>query len=260
MSALGITILAAAALMTIGWLASLPTHNATVVDSLWPSMFVIAAWAIHFWGRADSSSGRSVLMLAMVTVWGGTLATHLTRRNWGKPEDFRYRLLRRRFEPFALWSLLVVFGLQGLLMTVVSLPLQAVLGDPDPSPLGWLDWAGAVIWATGWAFETISDAQLRRFLADESNSDKVMDRGLWRYTRHPNYFGEALLWWGVYVVAVSAAAVWTLIGPLVMTVLLLRVSGVVLMERGIEHRRPGYAEYAARTSVFIPRPPRRSTR
>lgn len=257
MSTLGITVVVAAVVMFAGWLVSLPIRNVTVVDSLWPSVFVVAAWSIQIWGPGEGGDGRSTLILAMITMWGATLATHLTRRNWGKPEDYRYDALRRRFQPFALWSVLVVFGLQGLLMTVVSLPVQAVLGDANPSGLGWLDYAGALMWATGWAFETISDGQLRCFLADESNRGKVMDRGLWRYSRHPNHFGDALMWWGIYVVSISAGGAWTFAGPLVMTLLLLRVSGVILVERRMGATRSGYAEYAARTSKFIPRPPRR---
>ncbi len=259
MNALALTALVAVVLMAGCWLVSLPKRDASIVDPLWPMVFVGAAWSLWLWG--DGAGGdRAQLMLVMVSVWGLRLGVHLGARKWGEPEDYRYRALRRRLQPFWLWSLPVVFILQGGLAVVVSLPLQAVLADPEPSPLGWLDWAGAAVWAVGLAFESASDEQLRRFTADGANHRRVMDRGLWRYSRHPNYFGDSVAWWGIGVVAAAAGAWWTLVGPLVMTVLLLKVSGVAVLERTIGKRRPGYAEYAARTSTFVPMPPRRTHR
>ena len=259
MSSLGIAGPVAGALMGGCWLVSLIKRDVSIVDPLWPMVFVAVAWSVWLWGDG-AGSGRDGLMLVMVSAWGLRLGGHLTARKWGEPEDFRYQSLRRRLPPFWLWSLLVVFMLQGLLAVVVSLPVQEVLGDPGPSPLGWLDWIGAAVWAVGFGFETVSDEQLRRFKADPANRGQVMDRGLWRYSRHPNYFGDCVVWWGIYLVAASAGAWWTIAGPLVMTFLLLRVSGVALLERSIGKRRPGYAEYAARTSAFIPLPPRRAAR
>ena len=259
MSALAIAALVAGVLMAGCWLVSLPKRDVSIVDPLWPMVFVAVAWSLWLWSDG-TGSGRAWLMLVMVSAWGLRLSAHLTARKWGAPEDFRYQALRRRLQPFWLWSLLVVFGLQAVLAVVVSLPAQAVLGDPDPSPLRWLDWVGAAVWAVGLVFESVGDEQLRRFKADEANRGKVMDRGLWRYSRHPNYFGDSMVWWGIWVVAVSAGAWWTVAGPLLMTILLLRVSGVTVLERSMGKRRPGYAEYAARTSTFIPRPPRHTGR
>ena len=259
MSALAVAALVAGVLMGGCWLVSLAKRDASIVDPLWPLVFVAVAWSVRLWG-GGAGGGRAVLMLVLVSAWGLSLGTHLAARKRGEPEDFRYRSLRRRLRPFWLWSLPAVFILQGGLAVVVSLPLQAVLGDPDPSPLGWLDWAGAAVWAVGLAFESVADAQLRRFKANEANRGKVMDRGLWRYSRHPNYFGDSVVWWGIYLVAAAAGAWWTVAGPLLMTTLLLRVSGVTVLERTIAKRRPGYAEYAARTSVFIPMPPKRAGR
>ena len=256
MSALGNAGLVAGALMGCCWLVSLIKRDVSIVDPLWPMVFVAIAWSVWTWGDG-AGSGRSWLMLVMVSAWGMRLGAHLTARKRGEPEDFRYRSLRRRLPPFWLWSLPMVFLLQGLLAVVVSLPVQAVLGDHGPSPLGWLDWAGAAVWAVGLGFEAVSDEQLRRFKSDPANQGRVMDRGLWRYSRHPNYFGDSAAWWGIYLVAAAAGAWWTIAGPLLMTFLLMRVSGVALLERSIGRRRPGYAEYAARTSAFIPRPPRR---
>ena len=259
MSALSIAALVAGALMAGCWLVSLPKRDVSIVDPLWPMVFVAVAWSLWLWSDG-TGSGRASLMLVMVSVWGLRLSAHLTARKWGAPEDFRYQALRRRLEPFWLWSLLIVFGLQAVLAVVVSLPVQAVLGDHSPSPLGWLDWIGAAVWTVGLVFESVGDEQLRRFKAAEVNRGKVMDRGLWRFSRHPNYFGDSMVWWGIWVVAVAAGAWWTVAGPLVMTILLLKVSGVTVLERSISKRRAGYAQYAARTSAFVPMPPRRADR
>jgi steroid 5-alpha reductase family enzyme len=187
------------------------------------------------------------------------LTVHLARRNLGKGEDRRYAEMRRRHgDRWPLRSLIVVFWLQGALMWVVSLPVQVGMTDPTPAGLGALDWAGAALWSVGFAFEAVGDLQLTRFKADPANRGKVMDRGLWRYTRHPNYFGDFCVWWGIWLVALSTgSAWWTAVGPAVMSVLLIRVSGAALLERSLIRRREGYADYVARTSAFFPWPPRR---
>ena len=254
-----ITGLVAALLMASGWLVSFRKRDVSIVDPMWPMVFVAAAWALWTWGEGDHSTGRSALILGMVSVWGIRLAVHLAVRKWGAPEDYRYAAMRRRQPNFEWSSLISVFLLQGALVTVVSLPVQAVLTDADPPALGWIDWAGLVVWGVGLVFEAVSDGQLRRFLADPANRTAVMDEGLWRYTRHPNYFGDCLVWWGIFLPALAAGAAWTVAGPVVMTILLVRISGVELLERTIGERRPGYADYARRTSAFIPRPPASQT-
>ena len=259
--AFGLAAAVSAVLVTGCWLVSLIKRDASIIDPLWSLIFVTIAWTV--WGFNDdvgggSGGGRASLLLVMVTLWGLRLSAHLTVRKWGEPEDFRYQGFRARWQPLWLMSLPVVFLLQGALALVVSLPLQAVLSDTDPSGLGWLDWVGAVVWAAGLIFESVGDEQLRRFKADEANRGKVMDRGLWRYTRHPNYFGDSVVWWGIWLVAAGGGAWWTVIGPVLMTYLLLRVSGVAMLERRIGDRRPGYDDYRARTSAFVPRPPRRA--
>jgi steroid 5-alpha reductase family enzyme len=173
--------------------------------------------------------------------------------------DFRYAQMRRsRGDRFWLASLYLVFGLQGLLMWIVSLPIQLVqVPGATAAPLGRLDLLGFLLWGTGVAFEAIGDWQLARFRADPANRGRVCDEGLWAWTRHPNYFGDALMWWGLYCFAAAAGATWTAVGPVVMTVLLLEVSGVALLERSLRSSRPGYADYVARTSAFLPLPPRR---
>jgi len=242
-------------LMVSAWLISLPLRDASIVDVLWGLGFVVVAWLS--WIASQSELPRALLMVGLTTAWGLRLAGYLAWRKFGQPEDHRYAALRRQFgERFWIVSLLVVFGLQGALMWVVSLPLQvAPLGA---APLNGWDAVGASLWLAGFCFESVGDFQLARFKAKAANRGKVFDRGLWRYTRHPNYFGDFLVWWGLYVVALAGgAAWWTLISPLVMSFLLLRVSGVSLLEKSLKTRTAGYQDYINRTSAFFPWPPRR---
>ncbi len=239
-------------LMVALWLVSLALRDASIVDPCWGLGFVIVGWTAALAGEL---SGWGWVLALLTTVWGLRLSIHLGRRNLGHGEDFRYRSMRKRYPNFALTSLVIVFGLQGVLMWIVSLPLQlAPAFDGTNAALGI---AGVAVWAVGLAFEAVGDAQLARFRADPANEGKVLDTGLWRYTRHPNYFGDACVWWGLWLVALAAGAPWwTVVGPVVMTFLLRRVSGVTLLERSLKERRPGYAEYVRRTSPFVPRPPR----
>jgi steroid 5-alpha reductase family enzyme len=255
------TVLAASALLILAfmmalWLLSLRLSDASIADVFWGVGFAAVGLASL---ALASPSSRALLLAAMAALWGLRLALHLGRRWRGKGEDRRYQAMRRAWGPrFPVASLFTVFLLQGVLMWVVSLPLQAGAALGDARPLGPIDALGVVTFATGLCFEAIGDAQLARFLADPASAGQVMQSGLWRYTRHPNYFGDALVWWGIGLVAASAGAWWSLAGPALMTVLLLRVSGVALLEKDIGSRRPGYASYVARTSAFLPLPPRRA--
>jgi len=243
-------LLGAAALT---WVVSVVKRNVTIVDTLWSLLFVIAA-AVYV-ASTDAPSQRAWLVLCLVSLWGLRLAAYLAWRNRGHEEDRRYQAIRRRNEPnFALKSLWLIFGFQAVLAWIISLPLAgAIAGD---APLGLLDGLGVALWAVGLYFEAAGDWQLARFKADPANTGRVMDRGLWRYTRHPNYFGDFCVWWGLYLVALSAGAWWTVVGPLIMSFLLLRFSGVRLLERDIGERRPAYAEYVRRTNAFFPGPRR----
>lgn len=244
---------AVVALAVAGWGLSVARRDAGIVDSLWSLFFLLGA-AVYT-AELDAVGPRATLLLAMVAIWALRLSAHITWRNVGEPEDRRYQAIRARNQPGFAWkSLYLVFGLQGLLAWVISAPLYAGIGGA--APLGPLDYAGATLWALGFAFETVADAQLARFRSDPANRGKVLDRGLWRYTRHPNYFGEALLWWGWFLVAVAAGGWWTVFAPLLMTLLLLKVSGVALLEKDIGERRPDYRDYIARTNAFIPGPRR----
>jgi len=256
----GTVLLAAAgaivAVMLATWLVSLRRRDASIVDPVWPLGFVVVAWIAFV--LADGVTGRRLLLALLTTVWGLRLGIYLAWRKRGHGEDFRYVAMRRRYgERFGWVSLVTVFGVQGALMWVVALPVT--LGPvPDEPGLGLLAVLGALVWAGGLAFEAIGDAQLARFKADPASAGQVMDRGLWRYTRHPNYFGDACVWWGLAIIAAETTlGRWGLVGAVVMTVLLRRVSGVTLLERSLVRRRPGYLDYTARTSPFLPRPPRR---
>lgn len=249
---------AVVALMVITWLVSVVLKDASIVDIIWGFGFVVVAWTALLVG--DGYEGRKWLVTLLATAWGLRLSVYLYIRNHGKGEDYRYRAMRRRWGArFPIISLLTVFGLQGLLMFVISMPLQVaqVCGMPDHLTI--FDYLGATIWLVGFAFESTGDFQLARFKADAANAGKVMNNGLWRYTRHPNYFGDAVLWWGLFVIALAR---WenAIVGfsPIAMTVLLTRVSGVPLLEASLRKRREGYAEYVATTSSFIPMPPKRA--
>lgn len=235
------------------WLLSIPRRDVSFVDSLWSLFFV--ALTMTYITLAPALTERAYLLLFIVTVWAVRLSVFITLRNLGQPEDRRYRAIRADNGPgFWLKSLYIVFALQAILAWIISLPLLGtVLGA---APLGWLDFAAVALWLVGFGFEAIGDQQLARFRSQPGGHHRVLDTGLWRYTRHPNYFGEACIWWAYYLFALAAGAWWTIIGPLLMTYLLLRVSGVSLLERDIGERRPAYGDYVRRTNAFFPGPPR----
>jgi steroid 5-alpha reductase family enzyme len=237
------------------WLLSLPLHNVSIVDSVWSLLFVLAGWTYAIAG-ATPMSARSVLALTLVTVWALRLSVYITWRNRGHGEDPRYQAIRARNEPhFSLKSLYLVFGLQAVLAWIISLPLLGATSSARP--LGLLDAAGTLAWLLGIIFEAGGDWQLARFKADLGNRGRVMDRGFWRFTRHPNYFGDFCVWWGLYLIAAGGGAWWSFLGPLLMSVLLMRVSGVTLLEKDISKRRPEYVDYVKRTNAFFPGPRKR---
>ncbi|QDU92509.1 DUF1295 domain-containing protein [Lignipirellula cremea] len=239
------------------WLLSLLLHDASIVDIFWGSGFVVTAW-VSLWAGGRLAPQQLVLAL-MVSVWGLRLAGYLAWRNMGKPEDYRYAEMREHHGPwFPLVSLFTVFGLQGVLMWVISLPIQVGVSQNPAWYPGMV--IGVILWIVGLFFETVGDYQLARFKADPANRGRVMNRGLWRYTRHPNYFGDFLAWWGFYFFAVQPDSWWwTIVGPLLMSFLLIRVSGVRLLESSLRRRVDGYEAYVRNTSPFFPLPPRRAT-
>jgi len=235
------------------WLISLVRNDVSIVDSLWSLMFLLAAgiYAVVI----DSGGPRYALVLALTVLWALRLSGYITWRNHGQPEDHRYQEIRRNNQPgFAYKSLYIVFMLQGLLAWIICLPLLVAISSE--AELGFLDYAGVLLWVLGMFFEAVGDLQLARFKREPSNKGRVLEHGLWRYTRHPNYFGNCTLWWGFYLIALSAGGWWTIVSPLLMTFLLLKVSGVALLEKDISERRPAYREYIGRTNAFFPGPRR----
>jgi steroid 5-alpha reductase family enzyme len=250
------TLVVVFGLMTATWIVSIVRVDASVVDIVWGLGFVLIGWAIYL--RLAEGDLWSQVLLAMVSIWGLRLSIYVGRRNLAKgEEDYRYQAMRkRRPDTFARDSLFIVFYFQGVLMTLISLPLQ--FGISQPPATGLLPILGVLVFLVGLFFESVGDWQLARFKANPANKGQVMDRGLWRYTRHPNYFGDFCVWWGIYLIALAAGHWWTIVGPLAMSALLMRYSGAGLLEKTIGRRRPGYDEYVARTNKFFPGPRRRA--
>jgi steroid 5-alpha reductase family enzyme len=255
------SVVAITILMLAVWLLSIIRKDASIVDIAWGLGFVVVAWVcLLFDANRDAARSPGCLLPVLTTLLGVRLSAYLFWRNHGKPEDYRYRAMREKWgTAFPLVSLVTVFALQGLIMWVVSLPVQVgtALADRDPSPATLI---GIALWAIGLFFESVGDWQLARFKSQPRNKGKVLDTGLWRYTRHPNYFGDFLIWWGLFLISLSLTrAWWTIIGPLIMSIFLMRVSGVTLLERSLTQTKPEYADYIRRTNAFFPCPPRNVT-
>lgn len=234
------------------WLLSLILEDASIADVFWGLGFVLIAWITFF--QTDGYLLRKVLITALVSIWGLRLAIYIGLRKIGKGEDRRYKAWRDQHGKKFWWvSLFTVFGLQGILLWVISLTVQVGQMSPVPARLSWLDLLGLLFWIVGFFFEAVGDYQLARFKAKPENRGKVMDQGLWGYTRHPNYFGESLMWWGIFLIAsATPGSLWAIISPLTITFLLLKVSGVTLLEKTIVEKRPDYRAYKQNTSAFLP--------
>lgn len=261
MSPIGVTLLVTlatiVATMCLVWLLSLVRYDASIVDPFWGTGFVIVAVTASWLNFPPSP--RTALLVTLTAVWGLRLSLFLLRRNWGHGEDRRYQTMRAHHGQRFWWvSLFTVFMLQAVILWFVSLPIQVSASSNRTTSLNGGDAVGLLLWTVGFAFEAIGDWQLARFKADPANVGRVMDRGLWRFTRHPNYFGDFCVWWGLYFIAAAGGAWWTFFSPLVMSLLLLRVSGVTLLEKTIVDRRPDYSNYQARTNSFFPGLPRRT--
>ena len=249
----GVAFAATLAFATVMWVASVIRTDASLVDRVWGVFFIVIAWTANLVG---DPSTRSLLVAILVTIWGLRLSIYLTWRNWGAGEDPRYVAMRERSDGnFAVRSLFRVYWLQGVLATLIGIPLVAVA--TLPGDLGWLDWVAVAVWAVGLYFEAVGDWQLTRFLADDANRGTVMDQGLWRWTRHPNYFGDTVVWVSYGLFSVAAGAWWGLIGSVLMGLLIVKVSGVAITDdrMGSEgSKRAGYDECVARTNAFFPGP------
>lgn len=254
----GTAALVILAYMTAIWVASLAKKNASIVDIFWGLGFVIVGWV--YFAMTDGYIGRKALLMILVTIWGLRLSGYILWRNWGRGEDFRYRKWREEAGAGFWWkSYFRVFLTQGALMWVISAPLLAAQYAAAPAHITLLDDLGFIVWVLGFFFEAVGDLQLARFKANPDNKGKVMSQGVWRYTRHPNYFGDSAQWWGYYFIAAAAGGWWTVFSPALMTALLLRVSGVALLEKTLVETKPQYKEYIETTSAFLPLPPRKKT-
>ena len=253
-SAMTVAACAVLGAVSLIWVVSVKMRDASIADIWWGPGFAVIAWTAC--GVTETPSTRLYLVTGLLTVWGLRLGGYLAHRNLGHGEDKRYVAMRGDSPHFWWAALFKVFYLQGLLQVVVSLPVFGVAQASHG--LNPFDIVGALIAAVGIAYEAIADAQLARFKALANSSGRVMRTGLWAWSRHPNYFGNALIWLGIGVIGLAGGAPpWTMLGPAVMWFLLLRVSGVAMLERTIVDRRPEYAQYIAEVPAFVPRPPAR---
>jgi len=252
-SVYGIAALTIWFLMTIMWLLSLKLKNTSIVDIIWGFGFVLVNW-VAFFVSQESYPVRSWILNILVTLWGLRLTTHILLRNWGKPEDFRYAAWREEHGKKWWWySYLQTFLLQGTLVFFISAPLIHTQSTATPTSIGILEVLGIILWAIGFFFETVGDIQLERFKKNPENKGKLLNTGVWRYTRHPNYFGDSAQWWGFYLIAAgSTLGFLTIFSPIIMTYFLVKVSGVAMLEKSMADRKPGYREYMQTTNAFIP--------
>ncbi|MEE1794084.1 DUF1295 domain-containing protein [Streptomyces sp. BE308] len=247
---------AALAVMLVTFLIALGKGVHRVVDVAWGIAFAAVALVSYVLSAGEGDDGRRLLVTVLTVVWGLRLAAHIGRRGRGRGEDPRYEaMLAKAPGRRELYALRKVYLLQGALVWLISLPVQAAQYLTGPPT--WWTWAGTALWAVGLVFEAVGDRQLARFTSDPANRGRIMDRGLWSWTRHPNYFGDFCVWWGLFLLVCEQPAVAgaTLVAPVVMSFLLIKGSGKALLERHMA-QRPGYADYTARTSGFFPWPPR----
>lgn len=246
------------AFFTLVWIASVVIKNASIVDIFWGLGFIVISCFYYYYFPGNSL--RKDIILGLAILWGLRLSLHIAFRNWGKGEDPRYTEFRQHYGANRYWwfSYFQVFLLQGFLLSIISLTLLEGMSNAAESSFPkTLEWMGLILWAIGFYFESVGDYQLVKFKANKKNEGKVMDKGLWKYTRHPNYFGEALLWWGYGLISLQYGTLLALTGPVIMTFLLLKVSGVSMLERNLKKSKPEYADYIRKTSSFIPWLPKR---
>ena len=239
-------------MMSLLWIISVLIKNAGIVDIFWGLGFIAAA--VFYFYKTGDPTPRKILIVTIVTIWGIRLSAYIAWRNHGKGEDFRYRNFRQNFGEKRYWwfSFFQVFMLQGTLMWLISAPLLGAQFYSQGSSLNFFDYSGIVIWIIGFLFEAGGDYQLAAFKSDEKNRGKILDKGFWKYTRHPNYFGDSAAWWGYGLICIAAGSYLPFLGVILMTALIIKISGVALLEKSLADKKPGYNEYIARTNAFIP--------
>jgi steroid 5-alpha reductase family enzyme len=239
-------------LMTSLWIMSAILKNVSIVDLFWGFGFVLSS--VFYFLKSDGFDARKIIIMTLVTIWGLRLSVYLAWRNYGKGEDFRYRNFRKKYGENRYWwiSFFQTFLLQGILMWLISAPLLGAQFYGQEKSLNILDYIGIFFWITGFLFEAGGDFQLAVFKANPANRDNVLDKGFWRYTRHPNYFGDSSVWWGYGFICLAAGSYLPALGSVLMTALIIKVSGVALLEKSLKEQKPRYKEYIERTSAFIP--------
>jgi steroid 5-alpha reductase family enzyme len=239
-------------MMSLIWIVSVFLKNVSIVDIFWGFGFVVAA--TFYFIKSGGNETRKILILSLAAIWGLRLTSYLAWRNYGKGEDYRYREFRRKYGEKRYWwiSYFQTFLLQGILMWLISAPLLGAQYFGHDKSLGILDYAGILFWITGFTFEAGGDYQLAVFRAKPANKGKVLDSGFWRYTRHPNYFGDSAVWWGFGLICLGAESYLPVAGSLLMTALIIKVSGVALLEKDLTDKKPQYREYIEKTSAFFP--------
>jgi steroid 5-alpha reductase family enzyme len=240
------------AMMTVLWIISIRIKNVSIVDIFWGFGFVVAC--LVYFLKTEGIEARKIVLLMLVTIWGLRLSIYLAWRNYGKGEDFRYRKFRKNYGKNHYWwiSFFQTFLFQGFLLWLISAPLLGAQYNPHDNKLGIVDFIGVFIWIIGFVFETGGDIQLARFKANPANKGKVLNKGFWHYTRHPNYFGDAAVWCGYGFICISAGSYIPVFGSILMTILLIKVSGVAMLEKTLKETKPAYKEYIEKTNAFIP--------
>jgi steroid 5-alpha reductase family enzyme len=239
-------------MMTLLWVVSVIIKNVSIVDLFWGLGFILAG--VFYFLKTGGNEPRKIILIILVTLWALRLSVYLAWRNIGKGEDFRYKQFREKYGAKRYWwiSFFQTFLLQGILMWLISAPLLGAQIPQQNNSLRVLDYAGIVLWIIGFCFESIGDLQLARFKKDPANKGKVLDKGLWRYTRHPNYFGDSVVWWGYGFLCLAAGSYLPVLGSILMTALIIKVSGVALLEKSLKELKPEYKEYIENTSAFLP--------
>lgn len=239
-------------MMTLLWIISVIKKNVSIVDLFWGFGFVLVS--VFYFLNSDGYNLRKIIVMSLAAAWGFRLSIYLTWRNYGKGEDFRYRQFRQNYGEKRYWwiSFFQTFLLQGILMWLISAPLLGAQYYGQNKALNFLDWTGIIFWIIGIAFEAGGDWQLAVFKSNPANRGKVLDSGFWRYTRHPNYFGDSSVWWGFGFLCLASGSWLPALGSVLMTLLIIKVSGVALLEKNLKEQKPQYKEYIAKTSSFIP--------
>jgi steroid 5-alpha reductase family enzyme len=239
-------------LLTLLWIVSVIIKDASIVDIFWGMTFVVTN--IYYFIATNDFYTRKIILLVLVTLWGVRLSIFLAFRNIGKGEDYRYQEWRKKYGPERYWwfSFFQVYLLQGIFSIIVSITLLGANFSTQNNALNWLDFLAILVWLIGFTFEAGGDYQLAKFKKNPENKGKVLNTGFWKYTRHPNYFGDSAVWWAYAIFSIAAGSYWTIVGSFIMTFLLLKVSGVALLEKSLKAGKPEYNEYIKKTNSFLP--------